>query len=55
MTTIRVYKEEMGSIAVRILLQMLRNEIDKPLTTLVPIRIVERNSVSVAKANDNKL
>jgi LacI family transcriptional regulator len=51
LTTVRVYKEEMGSIAVRILLQTLRNEIDKPLTTLVPIRVVERNSVSIARKN----
>jgi LacI family transcriptional regulator len=49
LTTVRVYKEEMGSIAVRILLQTLRNEINKPLTTLVPIRIVERESVNKAK------
>jgi len=49
LTTVRVYKEEMGSIAVRILLQTLRKEIDKPLTTLVPIRIVERESVTKPK------
>lgn len=49
LTTIRVYKEEMGSIAVRILLQTLRNEIDKPFTTLIPVKLVERDSVSMVK------
>lgn len=48
LTTMRVYKEEMGSIAVRVLLQTMRNEIDKPLTTMIPIKLVERNSVSNA-------
>jgi len=49
LSTIRVYKEEMGSIAVRILLQILNNELDKPTTTLVPTKLVERESVSIAK------
>ncbi|MEJ2544482.1 MAG: substrate-binding domain-containing protein [Calditrichaceae bacterium] len=49
LTTIRVYKEEMGSIAVRILLQILRNEINKPITTMIPVKLIERNSVSKAK------
>ena len=46
LTTVRVYKEEMGSIAVRILLQIIGNEIDRPVTTLVPTRLVERESTS---------
>ncbi len=45
LTTIRVYKEEMGSIAVRILLQIINNELDRPVTTLIPTRLVERESV----------
>jgi LacI family transcriptional regulator len=49
LSTVRVYKEEMGSIAVRILLQIFNNEIDKPTTTLVPTKLVERESVSIAK------
>jgi DNA-binding LacI/PurR family transcriptional regulator len=49
LSTVRVYKEEMGSIAVRILLQIFRKEIDQPVTTLVPTRLVERESVSIAK------
>lgn len=45
LTTIRVYKEEMGSIAVRILIEMIGQPEPKPLMTLVPTRIVERESV----------
>jgi len=45
LSTIRVYKEEMGSIAVRILLETLNTEKYKPVTTLVPTRLVERESV----------
>jgi len=45
LSTIRVYKEEMGSIAVRILLEALNTEKYKPVTTLVPTRLVERESV----------
>lgn len=49
LSTIRVYKEEMGSIAVRILLQIITNEIDKPVTTMVPTKLISRESVSIAK------
>lgn len=49
LTTVRVYKEEMGSIAVRILLQMLRGELEHPVTTLVPTKLVERESVAFAR------
>ncbi len=45
LTTIRVYKEEMGSIAVRLLLQQLQGELMKPVTTIVPTKLIERNSV----------
>jgi LacI family transcriptional regulator len=45
LSTVRVYKEEMGSIAVRILLQTLNSELDKPVTTLIPTKLVERKSV----------
>ena len=45
LTTIRVYKEEMGSIAVRLLMQHLRCEISKPVVSIVPTRLVERGSV----------
>lgn len=49
LSTVRVYKEEMGSIAVRILLQIINNELDRPVTTLVPTRLVERGSVGPVK------
>ena len=45
LTTMRVYKEEMGSIAVRKLLQIISKEIDKEITTMIPTRLVERESV----------
>ena len=54
LTTIRVYKEEMGSIAVRLLLQHLRCEINKPVTSIVPTRLVERSSVKQIKDTSNK-
>ena len=49
LTTIRVYKEEMGSIAVRLLLQHIKGEIAKSVTTIVPTKLVERNSVNSPK------
>jgi DNA-binding LacI/PurR family transcriptional regulator len=45
LTTVRVYKEELGSIAVRSLLRMIRNENEQPMTTIVPTKLVERDSV----------
>lgn len=45
LTTVRVYKEELGSIAIRTLFQMIRHEIKAPVTTIVPTKIVERESV----------
>lgn len=49
LTTIRVYKEEMGSIAVRNLLQIINNEADRPMSVLVPVRLIERSSVCAPK------
>jgi len=46
LTTVRVYKEELGSIAVRILLQTINNELEKTVTTLVPTKLVIRESHS---------
>lgn len=45
LTTIRVYKEEMGSIAVRMLIDAIEHASSKSVTTLVPTRLVERESV----------
>ena len=49
LTTIRVYKEELGSIAVRKLLKLINGEEDKISNTLVPVRLIERNSVGNRK------
>jgi LacI family transcriptional regulator len=46
LSTIRVYKEEMGSIAVRTLLRIINKEIESPVTTIVPVKLIERESVS---------
>jgi hypothetical protein len=46
LSTIRVYKEQMGSIAVRTLFKVLNHEIVQPVTTLVPTRLIERESVA---------
>jgi len=45
LTTVRVYKEELGSIGVRTLLQMISGENKTPVTTIVPTRLIERESV----------
>lgn len=45
LTTIRVYKEELGSIAVRTLLKTINGEITSPVTTIVPTKLIERESV----------
>jgi LacI family transcriptional regulator len=45
LTTIRVYKEELGSIAVRNLLEGMNDPSRKPITTCVPTRLIERESV----------
>ena len=49
LTTIRVYKEELGSIGVRMLLQMINGENKTPATTIIPTRLVERDSVTGLK------
>jgi len=49
LTTVRVYKEEMGSLAVRNLIRMIRKKDAVPTTTIVPVRIVERESVKMLK------
>lgn len=46
LTTIRVYKEELGSIGVRILLQLIKGEITTPMKTVLPTKLIERDSVT---------
>ena len=45
LTTIRVYKEELGSIAVRRLLNIIQNPQEEPTTFVVPTKLIERESV----------
>ena len=45
LTTVRVDKEELGSIAVRALLRAARDHEEKPTTAVVPIELMERGSV----------
>jgi len=49
LTTVRVYKEEMGSLAVRNLIRMIRKKDAMGTTTIVPVKIVERESVRALK------
>ena len=45
LTTIRVYKEELGSIAVRTLIKRLNEQIGNPVSVIMPVKLVERESV----------
>ncbi len=45
LTTIRVFKQELGSIGVRILFRAIRKEIESPIHTVVPVQLIERESV----------
>ncbi len=45
LTTIRVHKQELGSIAVRTLFRILKGELARPVHTIVPVDLVERESV----------
>jgi LacI family transcriptional regulator len=45
LTTIRAYKEELGSIAVRNLLKLIENGDQKNITSVIPIKLIERESV----------
>ncbi len=45
LTTVRVYKEELGSIGVRTLLQTISGKTTRPINTVVPVKLIERQSV----------
>jgi len=53
LTTIRVYKEELGSIAVRNLIKIINDEEISTGNTLIPVRLIERNSVRDLKKENN--
>lgn len=45
LTTVRVYKEELGSVAVRNLRQIIHGENEGHSTTIVPVKLIQRSSV----------
>ncbi len=45
LTTVRVYKEELGSVAVRHLRQMIYEGSKGYLTTIIPVKLIKRSSV----------
>ena len=45
LTTIQVYKKELGSIGVRMLFKIIDKAINRPLHTIIPIKLIERESV----------
>ena len=47
LTTVRVYKEELGSIGVRTLLRIVNGELIGPVHIIVPVRLIERQSVKI--------
>ena len=51
LTTIRVYKEEMGSIAVRLVIEEIEDKSRKSKTMLVPTKLIERESVKAIERN----
>ena len=54
LTTIRVYKEELGSIAVRTLLRIIKKEIHETATMVViPVKLIERKSVKIHQAKNS--
>jgi len=51
LTTVRVYKEELGSIAVRTILKVVQQGAGRPTNMIVPVRLIERESVSTRARN----
>jgi LacI family transcriptional regulator len=45
LTTVRVYKEELGSIGVRTLLRIINGELTGPVNIIMPVKLIERESV----------
>jgi LacI family transcriptional regulator len=53
LTTLRVYKEELGSVAVRNLRQMLQEKTPCCTTTIIPVRFIKRESVKNLLASES--
>ncbi|MGH7495634.1 MAG: LacI family DNA-binding transcriptional regulator [bacterium] len=53
LTTVRVYKEELGSVAVRNLRQILHEEPTYCATTIIPVRLIKRESVRNIKRSES--
>jgi LacI family transcriptional regulator len=49
LTTVRVFKEELGRLALERLVEMIHAKSNKIVTTLVPVELVERESTKVRK------
>jgi LacI family transcriptional regulator len=45
LTTVRVHKQDLGSISVRTLFRIIKGELVKPVHTIVSVELVERESV----------
>jgi LacI family transcriptional regulator len=58
LSTIRVYKEELGSIGVRTLLRIINGELEGPVHVIMPIKLVNRESVrniEISLENKNQM
>lgn len=53
LTTVRVYKEELGSVAVRNLRQMIHEKSTACTTTIIPVRFIQRESVRNLAKTEN--
>ena len=51
LTTIRVYKEELGSVAVRQLKDIIYENSELHYTTIIPVKLIERDSVKTITQN----
>ncbi len=51
LSSVRVYKEELGSLAVRSLFRRLNGELNGPVTTVVPVKLINRDSAAVCEGS----
>ncbi len=56
LTTVRVYKEELGSIGVRTLLRIINGELKSPVNIILPVKLITRESVKkMYNMNDTRI